>query len=152
MFPVRPVLGALTSVSPRSTSIISITRPTFRVVGLLSEQSEVQALSRDLASGGVDVAAVEILCGEQGARILDAHGRYHGLRARIVRAFQQLGYDGNTLAVYDEALGHGELVLHVPVSPAERSRIAALLQRHGVHDVGYFGPGTFEQFPVLDTG
>ena len=112
----------------------------------MSEQSEVQALSRDLASGGVDVAAVEILCGEQGARILDAHGRYHGLRARIVRAFQQLGYDGNTLAVYDEALGHRELVLHVPASPAERSRIAALLQRHHVHDVGYFGPGTFEQF------
>ena len=121
-------------------------RPTFRVVGLLSEQSEMQALSRDLASAGVDVSAVEILCGEQGARILDAHGRYHGLRARIVRAFQQLGYDGNTLAVYDEALGHGELVLHVPASPADRSRIAALLQRHGVHDVGYFGPGTFEQF------
>jgi hypothetical protein len=42
---------------------------------------------------------VEILCGEQGARILDAHGRYHGLRACIVRAFQQLGYDGNTLTV-----------------------------------------------------
>jgi len=54
---------------------------------------------------------VEILCGEQGARILDAHGRYHGLRARI----------------------------------------GALLQRHQVHDVGYFGSGTFEQFPILDT-
>ena len=60
-------------------------RPTYHVVGLLTEQSEVPALSRELASAGVDVAAVEILCGEQGARILDAHGRYHGLRARIVR-------------------------------------------------------------------
>ena len=68
-------------------------RPTYRVVGLLTEQSEVPALTRELASAGVDVAAVEILCGEQGARILDAHGCYHGLRARIVRAFQQLGYD-----------------------------------------------------------
>ena len=66
-------------------------RPTYRVVGLLSEQSEIPALSRDLASAGVDVAEVEILCGEQGARILDAHGHYHGLRGRIVRAFQQLG-------------------------------------------------------------
>jgi hypothetical protein len=25
------------------------------------------------------------------------------------------------------------------------------LQRHHVHDVGYFGPGTFEQFPHVDT-
>jgi len=116
-------------------------------VGLLPEQSEIPALSRELASAGVDVSAVEILCGEQGARILDAHGRYHGLRARIVRAFQQIGYDENTLAIYDEALGHGELVLRVPARPADRDRIAALLHRHQVHDVGYFGPGTFEQFP-----
>ena len=89
-------------------------RPTYRVVGLLTEQSQAPALPRELASAGVDVAAVEILCGEQGARILDAHGRYHGLRARVVRAFQQLGYDAQTLAIYDEALRHGDLLLHVP--------------------------------------
>jgi hypothetical protein len=77
-----------------------------------------------------------------GSTYLDAS--YHGLRARIVRAFQQLGYDGNTPAIYDEALGHGELVLHVPASPADLSRIAALLQHHHIHDAGYFGPGTFE--------
>ena len=124
-------------------------RPTYRVVGLLSEQSEIPALSRDLASAGVDVAAVEILCGEQGARILDAHGRYHGLRGRVVRAFQQLGYDETTLAIYDEALNDGDLLLQVPVRPAERRRIVALLQRHDVHDLGYFGQGTFEQFPIL---
>ncbi|HYX62477.1 MAG TPA: hypothetical protein VE888_26070 [Streptosporangiaceae bacterium] len=117
------------------------------MVGLLPGQSEIPALSRELASAGVDVSAVEILCGEQGARILDAHGRYHGLRARMVRAFQQIGYDENTLAIYDEALGHGELVLHVPARPAARDRIAALLHRHQIHDVGYFGPGTFKQFP-----
>ena len=117
-------------------------RPIYHVVGLLGEQSEISAISKDLASAGVDVAAVEILCGEQGARILDEHGRYHGLRARIVRAFQRLGYD--------EALRKGDLLLHVPAQPAERRRIAGLLQRRHVHDVGYFAPGTFEQFPILD--
>jgi len=125
-------------------------RPIYHVVGLLGEKSEISAISRDLASAGVDVAAVEILCGEQGARILDEHGRYHGLRARIVRAFQRLGYDETTLAIYDEALRKGDLLLHVPAQPAERRRVAGLLQRHHVHDVGYFAPGTFEQFPVLD--
>jgi hypothetical protein len=126
-------------------------RPIYHVVGLLSEQPEVPALSRELASAGVDVAAVEILCGEQGARILDVDGRYHGLRARVVRAFQDIGYDAQTLSIYDEALRHGDLLLHVPARPADRYRIAALLQRHGVHDVGYFGPGTFEQFPIPET-
>jgi hypothetical protein len=126
-------------------------RPVYHVVGLLTEKSEIPAISRELESAGVDVAGVEILCGEQGARILDEDGRYHGLRGRIVRAFQRLGYDGATLAIYDEALRRGDLLLQVPVSPAGRGRVVALLQRHQVHDVGYFGPGTFEQFPILDT-
>jgi hypothetical protein len=101
-------------------------RPTYHVVGLLPGQSEIPALSRELASAGVDVSAVEILCGEQDARILDAHGRYRGLRARIVRAFQQIGYDENTLAIYDEALGHGELVRRArpPVTASRRCCIA----------------------------
>jgi hypothetical protein len=127
-------------------------RPIYHLVGLLGEKSQVPAISTELASAGIDVAAVEILCGEQGARILDAHGRYHGLRAHIVRAFQNLGYDQETLEIYDEALKSGDLLLRVPARPQDRYRIAALLQRHDVHDLGYFGPGTFEQFPILDTG
>ena len=61
-------------------------------------------------------------------------------------------HDGTTLEIYDEALRGGDLLLRVPVRPAERRRIAELLQRHYVHDVGYFGPGTFEQFPIPDPG
>lgn len=97
------------------------------------------------------MAAVEILCGEQGTRILDEHCRHHGLRGRVVRAFQQLGYDAEAGQIFDEALRGGDLLLHVPAPPADRYRIAAPLQRLQVHDVGYFGPGTFEQFPILDT-
>ena len=125
-------------------------RPIYHVVGLLTETSQIRAISKELESAGVDVAAVEILCGERGAAILDEHGRYHGLRARIVRAFQRLGYDETTLEIYDEALRDGDLLLRVPARPAERRRIAALLQRHQVHDAGCFGPGTLEQFPTLD--
>ena len=121
--------------------------PTYNVVGLLTDKSQIPAISSDLRSAGVDVAAVEILCGEQGARILDADGRYHGLRGRVVRTLQRFGYDGTTLAIYDEALRDGDLVLHVPVRPRDRERIAALLHGHQVHNLGYFGPGTFEQFP-----
>jgi hypothetical protein len=74
-----------------------------------------------------------------------------------VRAFQQLGYDETTLAIYDlaiydEALRRGDLLLHVPARPQDSDRTAALLQRHGVHDVGYLGPGTFEQFPLPQYG
>jgi hypothetical protein len=64
-----------------------------------------------------------------------------------VRAFQWLGYDGTTLAIYDKALTDGDLLLRVPGRPAKRRGIAALLQRHHVHDAGYVGPGTPGQFP-----
>ena len=109
-------------------------RPVCHAVGLLTEKSQISAISTDLASAGVDVAAVEILCGEQGARILDEHGRYHGLRGRTVRALQRLGYDETTLEIYDEALRKGDLLLQVPATPAER-RIVALLQDHHVRDL-----------------
>ena len=81
---------------------------------------------------------------------MDAHGRYHGLRARIVRAFQRLGYDETTLEIYDEALRKGDLLLQVPAQPAQRRRVVELLQHHHVHDLGYFGAGTFEQFPIFN--
>jgi len=125
-------------------------RPAYHMVGLLTDKSEIPAISAELESAGVDVAEVEILCGEQGAAILDEDGRYHGLRGRVVRTFQRLGYDETTLAIYDEALRDGDMLLQVPVRPAERRRVAELLQRHHVHDVGYFGPGTFGQFPAGD--
>ena len=125
-------------------------RPVYHVVGLLTDKSEIPAISSELESAGADVAEVEILCGEHGAAILDEHGRYHGLRGRVVRAFQRLGYDGTTLEMYDEALRDGDMLLQVPVRPTERGHVAGLLQHHHVHDVGYFGPGTFEQFPAID--
>jgi hypothetical protein len=127
-------------------------RPVDQVVGLLTDRSEIGAISHELDSTGVDLAAVEILCGERGATILDEYGRYHGLRGRIVRAFQRLGYDQITLEIYDEALRNGDLLLQVPVRPTEVRRVVALLQRHYVHHVGYFGPGTFEQFDPLEPG
>jgi hypothetical protein len=44
-------------------------QPIYNVVGLLTGKSQIPAISADLESTGVDVAAVVILCGEQGARI-----------------------------------------------------------------------------------
>jgi hypothetical protein len=124
--------------------------PTHHLVGVLTEKSEIPVIRGELESAGVDTLAVEILCGERGAAILDQHGRYHGLRGRIVRTVQRLGYDQETLETYDAALRHGDLLLRVPAPPADRYRIAALLQCHQVHHIGYFGREWFEQIPLLD--
>jgi hypothetical protein len=55
-----------------------------------------------------------------------------------------------TLEIYDEALRAGDMLLQVLVPPKQRRRVAGLLQHHHVHDVGYFGLGTFEEFPDVD--
>jgi hypothetical protein len=95
---------------------------------------------------------VEILCGEQEARILDEHGRYHWLRGRIVRAFQRLGYDKATLQICDEALRRGDLLQHVPAPrltvAASRNCASATVSTMWATS----GRGTFEQFPVPDAG
>jgi hypothetical protein len=49
--------------------ITSVSRPTYRVAGLLTEKPEILAISGELASAGADAAAMEILCGESGAAI-----------------------------------------------------------------------------------
>jgi len=121
-------------------------RPTHHVVGLLNNESDLPALVTELAKIGVPAEEINVLCGERGAQILDRDGRHHGLRARLVRGFQWLGYDASTLAIYDEALRDGALLLHVPAAPGDSQLVAAILWRHGVGDLGYFGTGSFEQF------
>jgi hypothetical protein len=121
--------------------------PTHHVVGVLSNASDLAALVSELReSGGVAPEKIDLLRGERGAEILDEDGSHHGVRARLVRGFQRLGYDQTLLAIYDEALRKGSLVLHVPAMPAASRRVAEILWRHGVTDIGYFGTGTFEQF------
>jgi hypothetical protein len=148
--PSKPSAGSSEANGPRFNVDHFEHHPTHYVVGVLPDKSEIPTICRELESAGVDIAAVEILCGERGAAILDEHGRYHGLRGRIVRAVQRLGYDEETLAIYGEALRDGDLLLRVPSPPAQRYHIATLLQRHRVHQMGYFGWEWFEQLPLLN--
>jgi hypothetical protein len=125
-------------------------RPSHHVVGLLSDETDLPVLVNALGQVGVPTEKIAVLCGERGATILDKDGRHHGLHARLVRGFQQLGYDQTTLAIYDEALRDGALLLHVPAAPGDSRNVADIMRRHGVGDIGYFGTGTFEQFTFPD--
>jgi hypothetical protein len=127
-----------------------IHRPAHHVVGLLGTEMDLPSVVADLGRIGVPTDGITVLCGERGAEILDQDGRHHGLRARVVRGFQRLGYDETTLAGYDEALRDGALLLHVPAKPGDNRAVAHVLWRHGVQDIGYFGSGTFEQFRFRD--
>ena len=82
-------------------------KPVHEVSALLPDEQGAVAACQALHSAGIDVAEVQILRGEEGARILDKHGTEHGYAARLVRVLQNLGIDENALDVYDEGLRKG---------------------------------------------
>jgi hypothetical protein len=113
-------------------------RPTDAITALLPNSRAVDGALQDLRDVGVDISAVEVLHGREGSRILDRTGQEHGLRTRVVRWFQNLGYDENILAVYEEALDDGQSLLTVPCPADSRYRVAGLLAANGAHGVIYF--------------
>lgn len=121
-------------------------RPAHNVVGVLATGTDLPGLVEDLTTAGINPADIRVLCGEKGAEILDERGEHHGLKAHLVRGFQRLGYDQTTLAIFDEALRDGGLLLHVPASQHNARAVAAMMWRHGARSIGYFGAGTFEEF------
>jgi hypothetical protein len=121
-----------------------IHRPVAAVTALLPDRQSVESALGDLQSVGFDAAHARILDGEEGARILDITGTEHGFRTEFVRAVQSLGYDQNTLAVYDEGLRSGQALMTVPCAPARRYEVGGLLRAHGAHALVYFGAGTSE--------
>jgi hypothetical protein len=88
----------------------------------------------------VDISAVRVLHGEEGADILDPTGAEHGFATRIIRWLQTRGYDRNILDVYEEGLDKGEALITVPCAPADSRRLGRLMLPHGAHAVIYSVP------------
>jgi hypothetical protein len=119
-------------------------KPVNEVSALLPDERSTVAVCQDLQNRGVDLAEVQILRGEEGARILDKHGTEHGYIARLVRVLQRLGIDENALDVYDEGLRKGETLITIPCASKSARDLAYLLRPHGGHAVIYWGKGTRE--------
>jgi hypothetical protein len=99
-----------------------------------------------LADAGVDLALVDVLQGETGARILDFDGTEHGLWAHIVRSAQKLGTASNERENYAAALHSGESVVIVPVpGEVEPDTYARILLDHGGRRIIHFGRVTRDQ-------
>ena len=99
-----------------------------------------------LAQVGVDLARVDVLQGEIGARTLDFDGTEHGLWARVVRTMQKLGTASNERENYAAALRNGESVIIVPVhSDAVAEVYSRILDEHGCRRIIHFRKYTTEQ-------
>ena len=121
-------------------------RPDHQLVAALEDVARMVEVIAELNAVGIDNDQITVLYGPSGRAVLDITGSGHGPWTHVVRSVQRLGYDGNSLAVYDEDLQRGAAIVHIAVMHAKTPQVVELLQRQQFRHIGYFGAGTFEQF------
>ncbi len=120
--------------------------PMQRLVAVLDEGVGVDEALQRLREIGVDLSAVHVLSGIEGAALLDRRGERHGLKARLLRLLQWTSAENDTLEIHDRALRDGGHVLYVPVRGEDRKeRVAEALRAAGGHHLVYFGRFTTEK-------
>lgn len=113
-------------------------RPDNSVTAILSSDRVGECLTA-LGDAGVDVEAVDVLTGPEGAEILDQDGSNHGLRARLWRTMQKAGSSENELMNYSSALQDGETIVCVPVADETKAdAVGTILGRCGGERMLYF--------------
>ena len=75
----------------------------------------------------------------EGAAELSPSGRGYGLRARVQRLVQNLGYEGEHLRMIERELSHGHALVGIAVEEATKALVVGVLHRHGAHDVHFYG-------------
>ena len=122
--------------------------PVNSVIGGLGPKG-VDGAVAELSQQGVDRDRVEIICGAEGLRRVDADGRHHGWRDRLRRWSQHFGAEGEHLHRAEELLRSGALLVRVEVEgEEEKQRVAQVLARNGGSDVHYLGRTSIEDLPV----
>jgi len=115
--------------------------PMFRVAAILDDADDTRTALDALERAGVDVSKVNLLTGQQGARVLDRTGRRHCRGARLLRLLQRGAYEGDALQAHEEALEDSRNVIYVPVQGNEESyRVIKILRAAGGHYVLHFHP------------
>jgi hypothetical protein len=123
--------------------------PKNRVVAIIADDAHLNAALRDLERLGVSMPEVNVLSGPDGARRLDRAGTRHGLRARLLRAFQRGAYEVTSLRIHEQALQAGQHVVYVPVHDQQQTtRVADALRDAGGRYLLHFGTWTIAQLPA----
>ncbi len=135
----RPGTGADPLSRPSDNVDRFIDRPRNAVVGLVPGRQDVDEVLDALRAGGADVSRLVVLHGHEGARILDRDGTGHGWHARIIRFFQNWGYDDALLNLYDEGLRKGQSAVLIPSARDDELALTRLLRQHRGHAIHYFG-------------
>lgn len=109
------------------------------VVGVVDDPDALEAAILDLVQAGIEELSIHVLAGDEGARLIDAGGKRHGLLGRLFRKVHSLGAESEHTARHLEELGQGHFVVIVPASDESTiERVRDVLAAHGGHFVNFY--------------
>lgn len=115
--------------------------PTRKVIGIVDTPAELERALAALSEQGIDRSRIMVFSGDEGIRVIDPKGRYHGLLGRLTRAVQAFGEELEHMQRYEEELRRSHFVVVVSVeNDAMKEAARRALERHGGHFVDYYAP------------
>ena len=114
------------------------------LMALIPDRRRAEFVIDTLSADGYSRERIKVLHGEEGARVLDLRGQYHGRFARLQRWRQKFTYYQTVLGLYAAGLKRGEFVIYIPTEREDRQRVGHILVSQQAHGVHYFGYGTVE--------
>jgi hypothetical protein len=111
-----------------------------RLVAVIDDPAAARQIASHLVEAGIPAEDVEVLVGEQGARLLD-HAGARSWGARLWRIAQYLSTDQSSdYVVYDAALRDGRAVIAVRFRDrALKDAAIELLRKAGAHFINFYG-------------
>lgn len=114
--------------------------PKDNVLAILEDRASAAAALAEARDAGISSDEITVYSGDEGAEAIDARGTQHGMTGFVQRSIEFLSANQDNLKSYQEAVERGGVVVAVHADNDERKhQVAALLQRHGAHDVRHFG-------------
>lgn len=114
---------------------------TSKVVGIIDDKTQVDALCVALTSAGFTSDMVEVFVGLEGEHDLDIKGESHGYLQHIKRKLQHfMLMQGEQMDRYERALLAGYCVIQVHTDFHNRKQAHEILKSCGAYFINYYGP------------
>ncbi len=120
--------------------------PAGHVYGIVDDpERDVPAVTAGLLTSRIPHDGIHVYCCSEGVEALDPRGKGHGLRARINRLLQSVGYEDGHRKMIEAELESGHALIGVKVDDSHKGDVAAVLRGQGGHDIVYYGKHTWQR-------
>ncbi len=123
-----------------------LTYPDNSLIGIIDTYADARAALKALGTAGFPEDEIGILCGKEGAKIIDADGSQEGVLGKIARVIREFGdVDNPHKEAHEKALREGHFLVAVRAEEEEKRKQALeILKSHGAHFINFYSPWVIE--------